>query len=53
VDYGDGSVSTVDRAEEGKGDGVVTTKGDDSREGLSVFGGAFLLRVGSRGAGED
>lgn len=53
VDYGDGTVCTVDGAEEGKGDGVVAAEGDDSWEGLAVLGGSFLFGVCGWGAGED
>ena len=53
VDDGDGTISTVDGAEEGESDGVVTSEGDDSWEGFAVLGWSFLLRVGGRFAGED
>lgn len=53
VDDGYGTISTVDGAEEGKSNGVVSAKGDDSREGLPVFRGPELLGIGCGGAGED
>lgn len=36
VDDGDGTVSTVDGAEEREGNGVVTAEGDNSWEGFAV-----------------
>ena len=53
VDYGDGTVGTVDGTKEWEGDGVVAAEGDDSWQGLTVLCGAFLLGVCGGGAGED
>jgi hypothetical protein len=53
VDYGDGSVGAVDGAEEWECDGVVAAEGDDSWEGLAVFGRPFLFGVCGGGPGED
>ena len=57
VDDGDGTVSTVDGAQKGEGDGVVTAKGDDTGEDLALKGAtdgrAGLVSVGDRGAGEN
>ena len=53
VDDADGSVGFGDGAEEGQCDGVVSTKGYDAGEGLSVFGGADLVRIRGRCAHEE
>lgn len=53
MDDGDGPVGTVNRAQEGKCNGVVATEGDDSWERLAVLGWAFLLCVGSWRTSED
>lgn len=37
VDYGDGAVGGGDGAEEGEGDGVVASEGDEAREGGAGF----------------
>lgn len=43
VDDRDRAVSTVDGTEERESDSVVTTEGDDSREGFAVFCWSLLL----------
>jgi hypothetical protein len=45
MDYADGTVVTVYRAEERKGDGVVTAKGDKTRQCLSVLCWSLLFRI--------
>jgi hypothetical protein len=53
VDDGDRTVSTVDGAEEGEGDGVVSTEGDNSGKCLSVLCWPLLLGVGCWRARQD
>jgi hypothetical protein len=53
VDYGHGTVSTVDRLQQRKGDGVVAAEGDDTGQGLAALGRSFLVRVGGGSARED
>lgn len=49
----DGTVGTVDRSQQGQGDGVVSAKRDDSRQGLALDCGAPLVRICRRRARED
>ena len=52
VDHADRPVCFVDRAEEREGDGVITAKGDDTREGFALLRRANFLCVGHRFAHE-
>lgn len=53
VDDGHGTVGTVDGAQQGEGDGVVTAEGDDTGQRPRVLGRALLRRIRGRLAGED
>ena len=53
VDDGHRAVLAVDGAQQGEGDGVVTSQGDDSGQGLALLGGAELVGVGGGLPGED
>lgn len=48
-----GPVRPVDGAQQGQGDGVVSTEGDDPGEGLGAQSRAGLVCIGSRGAAQD
>jgi hypothetical protein len=53
VDDRDGTVGTVDRPQQGQGDGVVAAECDDPGQGLALDGRASLVRIRGRGARED
>lgn len=53
VDDRDGAVGTVERAQQREGDRVVTTHGDDARQGPAMLGQAVGIGVGMRVAHED
>jgi hypothetical protein len=53
VNDGDGTVGTVDRSQQGQGDGVVSAKRDDSRQGFTLDCRAPLVRICRRRARED
>jgi hypothetical protein len=47
------TVSTINRPQQGEGDGMVASQGDDPRQRLAVLGRAGLLGVCLGGPGED
>lgn len=49
----DGPVCSIDRAQEGKSDGMVSTKCDNSRKRPFILCWTFLLGVGCWRAGQD
>ena len=49
----DGTVRAVDASKQGQRNGVVTTEGNDTREGRAFEGGAFLVGVRSWRPRED
>lgn len=53
VNHRDGAVGTVDGAEKGEGDGVVTTKSDETRERPALHGGASLVAIRGRAARQE
>lgn len=48
VDNRDRPVGTVNRTQQGKGDRVVTTKGNDTGKSLAIFSRAGFLGIGGR-----
>lgn len=53
VDDGDGSVSSVDRLQKGRRDGVITAKCDHMGQGFGLDRRTPLVRICCRGARED
>ena len=53
VNHADGTVVTVDGAEERKSNGVVTSKSDQTRECFSLLGWAGLVSMGVRCAAQE
>lgn len=53
VNDADGTVFTVDAAQQRQGDGVVTAEGDDTRKRLALLGQTLHVRVGGRRTRED
>jgi len=53
VDDGDGAVFAVDGAEEGESDGVVTSKGDHTRECFAMLRRTGLVGVGVGSAAQE
>ena len=53
VDDADRAVGGGDGAEEGQRDGVVTTEGDDAREGFTVLGRTEFVGIGGGAAHEE
>lgn len=45
VDYADGPIGSIDTPQKWKSDGMITTKGDDSRQRPTLFRRAFSVRM--------
>ncbi len=53
MNHADGPIASIDTAQQRQGDGVVSTKGNHSRQRLAMFARSSLFRRRLRLAGQD